>query len=136
MFLFNNKLCLNLHPSSFTSFYSATVNYSPFKNSPRPTLAFKFRRNFFSKHVTFNNFSKLLYLSQSISQQIFPWTDTGEKAGIINTFPISWFKSEASPHSDFGHSSSPSHINDGPFHHSTSSNFGIFLYFVATSAEL
>ena len=67
------------------------------KHSPRPTLSFKFQTILFTKHVTFNNFSKLLY--QSIIQQIFPSNDIVENAGTINISPVSWFKSKASPQS-------------------------------------
>ena len=103
-------------------------------------FAFKLRTNLFTKHITFNNFSKLLYISHSTTQQIFPSTDTDENAGAINAFPISWFKSKTSPQSvlnfDLGHTSSTSHKNDGPFHHNTSLIFSFLLYLVATSAEL
>ena len=119
MFLCNNK----------TSFNSAAVKSSS-NNSPPPTTSFKFWANLFTKQVIFNNFFKLLYLSQPIPQQIFHSTSTEENTGAIDVSLISWFKPKAPQsllNSDLGHTSSLHIKNDWPVDHNTSSNFNFFV---------
>ena len=70
---------------------------------------------------------------------MFPFTDTDENAGTINTCPISRLKSKASSqsilHSDLGYTSTPSQKNDWTFDHNSSVNFSFLLYLIATPAQ-
>ena len=121
IFLFNNKTLFIFTPSCFASFNLATVK-SSCKHSQRPTLAFKFWTNFFTKHVTFNNFSKLLYLSQSMTQQTFQLILMKMLTQLILPLFV-----DSNSKNDLGHTSSPSCKNDGPLNHNTSSNFIFFV---------